>query len=62
MKMKYEYGYDYKNYPIEKGIAEFFDGSKLKTHDIMEELPAFMNEAEMIFTDSPWATGNLRSF
>ncbi len=28
----------------------------------MNDLPAFMKEAEMIFTDSPWNTGNLRAF
>ena len=60
--MKHEYGFSYKEYPIEQGTALFSDGSRLKTHDIMSELPSWMSEADLIFTDGPWNTGNLKSF
>lgn len=60
--MKYEYGGAYERHPIETGTAVFQDGSRLKTHDIMRPLPAWMQEADVLFTDSPWTTGNLRSF
>ncbi len=60
--MKYNYGDAYLRHPIETGTAVFPDGSRLKVHDIMDPIPAFMHLAEVIFTDSPWNTGNLRSF
>lgn len=60
--MEYNYEDAYKEYPIENGIAVFDDGSMLMTRSIMDPLPAFMKKADMIFTDSPWNQGNLRSF
>ena len=60
--MKHEYGFAYKKYSIEQGTALFADGSKLKAHDIMSELPSWMSETDLIFTDGPWNTGNLKSF
>lgn len=60
--MKWEYGGAYKRYPINTGIAVFQDGSMLKCHDIFNPLPGFMKQADLLFTDSPWNKGNLRSF
>ncbi len=60
--MKWDYGDAYKQYPINTGIAFFPDGSKLKCHDIFNPLPKFMYEADIVFVDSPWNKGNLRSF
>lgn len=59
---EYNYGDAYKRHPIEEGIAEFPDGSKLKTHDIFNFLPAFMKQADLLFTDSPWNKTNYGTF
>lgn len=58
----WNYGDAYKRHPCEKGTVVFADGSRVKCHDIMRPLPRFMYDADLIFTDSPWNTGNLRSF
>jgi hypothetical protein len=60
--MEYNYNDSYKRHPIETGTAVFEDGSMLKVHDIMDPLPIWMKRADMIITDSPWNTGNLRTF
>ena len=60
--MNYNYGDAYLRHPIDHGMAIFPDGSKLKTHSIYDPLPKFMHDAEMIFTDSPWNQGNLKTF
>ena len=59
---KLDYGNAFARHPVDKGRAIFADGSCLKTHDIFDPLPSFMREADLIFTDSPWNKGNLRSF
>lgn len=58
----WDYGNAFARHPVDKGRAIFADGSCLKTHDIFDPLPSFMREADLIFTDSPWNKGNLRSF
>jgi hypothetical protein len=60
--MKYNYGDAYLRHPCERGIVEFSDGSKLMTHDIFNDLPAFMLDADVVFTDSPWNAGNMKAF
>ena len=60
--MKWDYGDAFKRYPINTGTAVFSNGSKLKCHDIFNPLPEFTHEADLIFVDSPWNKGNLRSF
>lgn len=62
MPDKWDYGGAFERYPCESGTIVFDSGSRLKVHDIFEPLPKFMTEADVIFTDSPWNTGNLRSF
>ena len=58
---KWNYGDTYKRYPI-KDMYEFEDGSKIKVHNIFDELPEFMKEADLIFVDPPWNLGNLNTF
>ena len=60
--MQYNYNDAYLRHPIEHGTAVFTDGSRLVVHDIMSPLPSWMLNADCIVTDSPWNTGNLRSF
>lgn len=60
--MKFDYGGAWERHPIETGTAVFPDGSRLKVHDIMYPLPTWIYDADVLFTDSPWTTGNLRSF
>ena len=61
--MKHEYGYAYIEHPIADGeTAVFDDGSKLKVQDICHPLPDWMKKVDILFTDSPWNSGNLRSF
>lgn len=52
----------YKLYPCEGSIVTFGYGSKVAVYDIFNPLPDFMYRADVIFTDSPWNQGNLRSF
>ena len=59
----WDYGDAYKRFPVkqDKTIA-LSDGSFLMARDITEGIPEFMKKADVIFTDSPWNMGNLRSF
>ena len=58
--MKFEYGEAYKDYPVDDHT--FSDGSRLKVHNIFDQTPEFMKEADLLFVDPPWNQGNLRSF
>lgn len=59
----WEYGEAYKKYNInDKSKILFEDGSQIKVHDIYDDIPEFMKNADIIFTDSPWNTGNLNTF
>lgn len=58
----WNYGDAYLRHPCDRGIIEFDDGSMVCAHDIFNPLPEFMGNADLIFTDSPWNTGNLKSF
>ena len=57
---RWEYGGAYKKYDM-TGIIEVGLG-KLKVHDIFDNLPEFMKEADCIFVDPPCSKGNLNSF
>lgn len=60
---KWNYGDAYLRHPIVSGQTVVFDdGSQVKEHDIFEPLPAFMQEADMVFVDPPWNLGNLNGF
>lgn len=59
---KWNYGNAYLDYPVpEEGYA-FENGSFIKTHDIFNQLPDFMLEADLLFIDPPWNLGNLNTF
>lgn len=58
----WNYGDAHLRHPCDRGVVVFEDGSAVMAHDIFNQLPSFMRQADMIFTDSPWNTGNLKSF
>jgi len=60
--LKWNYGDAYIRHPIDQGRAVFQDGSILQCHDIFNPIPAFMLQADLIFTDAPWNKGNINSF
>lgn len=57
---KWEYGGLYKEYDM-KGIISVGTGT-LKVHNIFDELPEFMKEADCIFCDPPCSKANINSF
>lgn len=58
----WNYGDAYLRHPCPKEPVIFSDGSIVQARDIFDPLPPFMEACDMIFTDSPWNRGNLRSF
>ena len=63
MVSKWDYGGAYKDFDINNNsIITVDDNNFLKVHDIFKQLPNFMHNADMIFTDSPWNLGNLNTF
>jgi hypothetical protein len=59
----WNYGDAFKRYPIKENETAIFDnGSMLKVHDIFNELPKIMLDADLIFCDPPWNLGNLNTF
>lgn len=62
--MKFRYGDSWERFPIEPGEVwcEERTSSRIAVCDIFDDIPEFMNEADMIYTDPPWNTGNLRGF
>lgn len=58
--MKFDYGEIYKKYNMD-GIIQVGTGT-VKVHDIFDETPEFMKEADCIFVDPPCSAGNLSTF
>lgn len=58
----WDYGNAYLRHPCEGRTVRFDDGSLLRCHDIFQPIPEFMHGCDLIFTDSPWNRGNLRTF
>jgi len=60
----WSYGDAWERYPIETGTTwmERRTGSAVAVCDLFDGLPAFMTQADMIYVDPPWNTGNVRSF
>lgn len=56
----WDYKEFYKKYNM-TGVIEIGTG-KIKVHDIYNELPSFMYEADTIFSDPPCSLGNINSF
>ncbi len=60
---EWNYGDAYLRFPVEMDKPiDCGNGSTLMAHDIMDNLPKFMLRADIIFTDSPWNLGNMKSF
>jgi hypothetical protein len=62
--MKWLYGDSWEKYPIESGEiwTECKTGSSLSVYDIMDGLPQFIYDADMIYSDTPWNLGNITAF
>lgn len=58
----WNYGNAIDRYPVEPGTEIHTAGGILMCHDIFNPLPDFMRKADVIFTDSPWNLGNMKSF
>lgn len=58
----WNYGDAYLRHPVDPGREIHVAGGILMVHDIFDPLPAHMLKADVIFTDSPWNIGNMRSF
>jgi len=61
---RWTYGDSWERYPIEPGQVwmERTTGSKLAVVDIFHSMPGYMHEADMVYTDTPWNTGNINTF
>lgn len=44
------------------GTIELPHGSRLQVADLTKVMPEFMHEADTLFIDPPWNTGNIKSF
>lgn len=58
----WSYGGAYERFPTDKGIIRLGELGTVACHDIMQPLPAFMKQADVIFTDPPWNNSNIHSF
>ncbi len=58
------YGDSWERYPIEPGELwqENRTESRVMAHDLFDGLPDHMRQADMIYCDPPWNTGNINSF
>lgn len=64
MMTEWKYGDSWEKYPINKGEVwiEKRTNSYVAVLDLFDGLSDFMLEADLIYTDSPWNTGNMRGF
>lgn len=60
--MLWKYGDSWERYPIEGTWKESKTGSSIAVNDIFTGIPGFMLEADLLYCDPPWNSGNLRSF
>lgn len=62
--MKWLYGDSWEKYPIESNEVwtEQKTHSSLSVYDIMDGLPQFMYDADMVYSDTPWNLGNVTAF
>lgn len=60
---EWRYGDSWEKYPIQTGETWVESGgSKIAVWDLFNGLPDFMLEADLIYCDPPWNTGNIRTF
>lgn len=61
--MEYKYGDSWEKFPIKEGEIWNIDGvNKVSVHNICNELPKFVFDADILFIDPPWNLGNLNCF
>ena len=59
---EWKYGNSWEKFPIEEGEIWQSGQSKIAVADVRNPLPAFMQDADMIYCDPPWSKGNANSF
>ena len=61
---KWSYGTAWEHFPIEEGQIWGTENpvNLVTVHDILNTLPVFMFNADLLFIDPPWNGGNLNSF
>lgn len=61
---KWKYGDSWERFPIEPGELwqERKTGSLVMVYDLFDGVPDHMFEANMVYCDPPWNTGNINSF
>ena len=57
----WEYGGAYQSYDM-SGPISLPNGSVVEVCDLTKRMPDFMKQADTLFVDPPWNTGNIRSF
>ena len=60
----WSYGDSWERYPIKAGEIWTETGARsvVAVADLFDGLPGYMTDADMIYIDPPWNTGNIRSF
>jgi hypothetical protein len=61
MKKNWEYGGLYHQHNMD-GIIDLPNNSKVQVCDLIDNMPDFMKEADVLFIDPPCSQGNLTSF
>lgn len=62
MARRWRYGNAWEKFPIRPGEVWKAGTGKVAVGDLFQELPGIVSEADLLFIDPPWTTGNLRSF
>lgn len=64
MSANWDYGKSWEKFPVKEGEiwTETATGSKVAVHDIFDELPRFMRECDLIFSDPPYNAALLGGF
>ena len=61
--MKFNYGNSWEKYPIkENEVWVSSNGSKIMVQSILDPLPDFFYNVDMLYIDPPWNLSNLNSF
>ena len=59
--MEWNYKYYYKNFDM-TGIIDLPNDSKVMVCDLIDNMPDFMKQADVLFVDPPCSQGNITSF
>ncbi len=61
--MKFLYGDSWEKFPIKANeVWNEQRGSKVMVADLFDGIPSFMHNTDMVYSDTPWTTGNLKTF